>query len=71
LRGGHAERPEDAFGQDFAQRLVGQPFDDAAEQQKVAVAVEEAAARREVEMAIALRLAMGTWPALKPSGSSL
>ena len=51
--GGHAQRLENALGHHRAELLSGQPLDDQAEQQEVGVAVEEAAARREVEMAVA------------------
>ena len=50
---GHAERLEDALLHHLAQLLLGQALDDVPEQQEVGVAVEEAAARREVEMAVA------------------
>src|SRR3984893_18491758 len=50
---GHAERPEDALGEEVAQLFAGELLDDQAEQQEVRVAVEEAAARREVEMVVA------------------
>ena len=42
-----------AFGEEVAQLLAGELLDDQAEQQEVRVAVEEAAARREVEMVVA------------------
>ena len=50
-RAGHAERLEDALAENVPQLLAGDLLDDQAEQQEVAVAVEEAAGRLEVEMA--------------------
>ena len=54
-RVGHAERLEDALGEHVAQLLLRHLLDDQAEQQEVGVAVEEAAARIEVEMTVARR----------------
>ena len=49
----HAERLEDAFGQHLAQLVLRELLDDQAKQQEVGVAVEEAAAGREVEVPVA------------------